>query len=54
MKTDNVIVTKSKQFAIRIIKLYQHLMRNHCERDIFRQLLRSGTSISASVKEENY
>ncbi len=51
MKTDNIVVSKSGQFAVRIIRLYQHLMKNRCERDIFRQLLRSGTSIGANVKE---
>jgi len=51
MKTDNVVVSKSKLFAVRIIELYRHLMKEHYERDVFRQLLKSGTSIGANVKE---
>jgi len=50
MKTDNVIVVKSKAFALRIITLYQALHQNH-EYILSKQLLRSGTSIGANVKE---
>jgi len=50
MKSDNIIVSKSKAFALRIIKLYQTLQRQG-ERVLSKQLLRSGTSISANVKE---
>ena len=49
--TDNHIKTKSKAFAIRIIKLYQHLIRSHSEFVISKQLLRSGTSIGANICE---
>lgn len=48
---DNIILTKSKRFAARIIRLYQYLYKYRCERDILRQLLRCGTSIGANVKE---
>ncbi|MGM9777792.1 MAG: four helix bundle protein [Prevotella sp.] len=51
MKCDNVIVTKSKQFAIRIIRLYQFLNNSKHEYVISKQLLRSGTSIGANVTE---
>ena len=51
MKTDNVIVEKSKKFAIRIIKLYKYLCDNKNEYVISKQLLRSGTSVGANVKE---
>lgn len=43
MKERNVVVDKSKAFALRIIKLYQLLKPN--ERILSSQLLRSGTSI---------
>ena len=46
----NVIVTKSKAFALRIIKLYQ-LLEQQNERIMSKQLLRCGTSIGANVKE---
>ncbi|MBP3600610.1 MAG: four helix bundle protein [Clostridia bacterium] len=51
MKTDNIIVEKSKAFAIRIIKLYKFLIREHNEYIISKQVLKSGTSIGANVKE---
>lgn len=51
MKTDNVIVEKSKAFALRIIKLYQYLCSEKHEYILSKQALRSGTSIGANVKE---
>lgn len=51
MKTDNIIVEKSKAFALRIIKLYKFLMSEHNEYIISKQVLKSGTSIGANIKE---
>ena len=51
MKTENVIVDKSKAFALRIIKLYKYLSDCKHEYVLSKQLLRSGTSIGANVKE---
>lgn len=51
MKTDNIIVKKSKAFALRIIKLYKFLIREHNEYIMSKQVLKSGTSIGANVKE---
>ncbi len=51
MKTDNLIVDKSKEFAIRMIRLYQHLEEKKQGFALSRQVLRSGTSIGANVKE---
>lgn len=48
---DNLIVSKSKQFALRIIKLYRYLSDDKKEYILSKQLLRSGTSIGANVKE---
>ena len=48
---DNAIVLKSKQIAIRIIRLYQFLNNSKHEYVISKQLLRSGTSIGANVSE---
>ena len=47
----NAIVTKSKAFAIRCIRLRQYLCENKSEYELSKQLLRSGTSIGANVKE---
>ena len=51
MKNDNIIVDKSKAFAIRIINLYKFLHNTKMEYVISKQMLRSGTSIGANVKE---
>lgn len=51
MKTDNIIVEKSKAFAIRIINSYKYLCEEKHEYILSKQLLRSGTSIGANVKE---
>lgn len=48
---DNLIVHKSKQFALRVIKLYRYLCEDKKEYVLSKQLLRSGTSIGANVKE---
>ena len=50
MKNENIIVDKSKAFALRIIKLYQYLVE-HKEFVLSKQVLKSGTSIGANVKE---
>ena len=48
---DNVIADKSKNFAIRIINLYKYLAKEKQEFILSKQLLRSGTSIGANVRE---
>lgn len=49
--SENIIVVASKSFAVRCIRLYQHLSETRKEYTLSRQLLRSGTSIGANVKE---
>lgn len=51
MKSDNIILSKSKAFAVRIVRLYQYLCNDKKEFVLSKQLLRSGTSIGANVKE---
>ncbi len=50
MEQKNVILDKSFEFALTIIKLYQLLQANR-EFVISKQLLRSGTSIGANIEE---
>ena len=50
-KEDNLILVKSKDFALRIIKLYQFLTDEKKEFILSKQVLRSGTSIGANVRE---
>ena len=51
MKADNVILTKSKAFALKIIKLYKYLCGKRREFVMSKQIMRSGTSIGANVRE---
>ena len=48
---ENVIRDKSKTFALRIIKLYQYCCAEKKEYVLSKQILRSGTSIGANVRE---
>ena len=48
---DNVVKTKSFAFAIRIVHLYRFLKIEKQEFVLSKQLLRSGTSIGALVRE---
>jgi four helix bundle protein len=51
MKGNNVIVDKSFDFAVRIINLYKFLQEQKKEFIISKQIIRSGTSIGANVRE---
>ena len=48
---ENVVLNKSKKFAVKIVRLYQFLTDKKKEFVLSRQLLRSGTSIGANVRE---
>lgn len=48
---DNVILDKSKAFAIRIVRMYIWLKDERHEYVLSKQCLRSGTSIGANVHE---
>ncbi|MCL1920614.1 MAG: four helix bundle protein [Kiritimatiellaeota bacterium] len=52
--TSDLITEKAKHFAIRIIKLYQHLTEKKKEFILSKQVLRSGTSIGANRTEAVY
>jgi four helix bundle protein len=51
---NNIVRDKSFDFAIRIIKLYQYLNSNKKEFILSKQLLRSGTSIGAMIREAEH
>ena len=51
MKEENVVLEKSFAFASRIVKLYKFLCAEQKEWVLSQQLLRSGTSIGANVRE---
>jgi four helix bundle protein len=51
MKSENVVQTKSYDFALKIIRIYKYLSQEKKEFVLSKQLLRSGTSIGANVEE---
>jgi four helix bundle protein len=50
---ENVLKTKSYDFAIRIVKAYRHIVSETKEFVLSKQLLRAGTSVGANVAEAN-
>ena len=48
---ERITADKSKAFALRIIKLYRYLCDEKHEYILSKQLLRSGTSIGANIRE---
>jgi len=54
MKSENVVLEKSRKFAIRIYNLYKYLCDEKHEFVLAKQLLRSGTSIGANLTEAQY
>lgn len=54
MKKENIIKNKSFLFAIRVVNLYKVLTTEHKEFVMSKQLLRSGTSVGANVREAEH
>ncbi len=50
---ESILRTKSYNFALRILKLYRHLVQESKEYVLSKQILRSGTSIGANIEEAN-
>jgi len=50
---ENVVLDKSVEFAVRIVRLGQYLKSEKNEYVLSKQILRSGTSIGANVTEAN-
>jgi len=53
MKEENPLLDKSYSFAIRIVKLHQHIVEQKKEYVLSKQILRSGTSVGANIEEAN-
>ena len=52
-RKDNSIAEKSMVFAVRVVGLYRYLSEKKRECVMSKQVLRSGTSIGANVREAN-
>ena len=51
---DSIVMIKSYAFALRVIKLYKYLISDWKEYVLSKQILRSGTSIGALIKEAEH
>jgi four helix bundle protein len=51
MKEDNVILTKSFDFALRSVRVYKLLTNERKEYILSKQFMRAATSIGANVEE---
>ena len=52
---ENIIVKKTEQFADRIIKMCKYLSKKRSgDKDMIRQIYRSGTSVGANTAESQY
>ena len=51
---ENIIKDKSFAFAVRIVRLYKHLKDDKKEFVLSKQILKSGTSIGAMVREAEH
>lgn len=51
MKQENIILSKSFEFSVSIVKLYKYLCDEKKEYILSKQLLRCGTSIGANINE---
>ncbi|MBP3243555.1 MAG: four helix bundle protein [Bacteroidaceae bacterium] len=56
MKTANVVKDKSLAFGVRIVRMVRHLLKDstYAEHPIFAQILKSGTSIGANIREAEH
>ena len=51
---ENIIAIKSYEFAKNIVVFYQHISKEKKEFVLSKQILRSGTSICAQIKEAEF
>lgn len=51
---ENIVKNKSFGFAIRIVRLYQFLVSDKKEFVLSKQVLRSGTSVGAMIREAEH
>lgn len=51
---ENILKEKSFHFAVRIVNLYKFLKKEHNEYILSQQLIRSGTSIGAIIREAEH
>ena len=48
---ESLVYDKAFKFAVRVVNMYKHLSKEQHEYTLSKQVLRSGTSIGANIKE---
>ncbi len=54
MSKDSILRKKSFEFGVRVINLFKYLKKKHGEHVLAKQILRSGTSIGALIREAEF
>jgi four helix bundle protein len=54
MSSNSILKTKAFEFAVRTVKLHQYLRRKFGDQVISQQILRTGTSIGAIIREAEF
>ena len=52
--SNNILLDKSKDFALEVIRLCNEIQTNRKESILTNQLVRSGTSVGANIREAFY
>ena len=52
--SESLLMTKSKEFALTVIRVCKELRSARCESALINQFLRAGTSIGANIREAQY
>ena len=51
---ENILKDKSFHFAVRMVRLYTYLKKQHGEYILSQQLIRSGTAVGAMIREAEH
>ena len=51
---ENIVMNKSYEFALKIVSVYKKMISEKKEYVLSKQLLRSGTSVGALIKESEH
>ncbi len=52
--TESILKIKSFDFALKVVQAYKEIINTHKEYVLSKQLLRSGTSIGAMIRESEF
>ena len=52
--SENILKDKSFEFALKVVKTYKEIVKNHKEYVLSKQFLKSGTAVGALVREAEF